>query len=100
MVRSWPNSAVRLSIAVCRMGKAADCYEGPDPTHNGHYSYDFERDITLGYLGWALLVHEFAIAVYLSLMIRVEMVAAMLSKDSYGPLGFANDKNRVPEFDT
>jgi hypothetical protein len=33
--------------------------------------------MTLGYPCWALLVHEFAIAVNLSLMIRVEMMAAM-----------------------
>lgn len=45
-------------------------------------------------------VHEFAIAVNLGIKIRIEMMTAMLSKDSYGPLGFANNKNRVPEFYT
>jgi hypothetical protein len=53
------------------------CHIGPLRAHNGHQSHVFEGDITLGYSCWALLVHEFAIAVNLSLMIRVEMMAAM-----------------------
>ena len=78
----------------------ADLRRRLQSTHNGHQSHVFERDITLGYPCWALLVHEFAIAVNLSLMIRVEMMAAMLSKNSYGSLGFANYKSGVAEFDT